>query len=355
MKVLMLGNDSSVKGGITSVIEQLMGYHWNEVGIDMNFIPTYIESGNVKKVLFFLNSYRKIEKEFQKNRPDIVHIHMSYKGSFTRKFYIHRLCKKYGIADVIHLHGSEFKKWYDRSSSYKKKQIRTLLQECSCFIVLGDKWNTIIKEIESKTKTIIVQNTVHIPEATVQWSDDFKILFMGVLIPRKGVADLLKAVEILKNSGKMRNTKLVIAGSGSEEETLKKLCKELKIEKYVEFTGWIAGEKKAEFYKTAQMLVLPSYNEGLPIAILEGISYGMPVVATDVGDVSSAVWNGENGYLVVPGDAEALAESLYNIYSNREVYNTMSERSRQIAEEKFSDEQYFKTFEKMYLEVGEQM
>jgi glycosyltransferase involved in cell wall biosynthesis len=81
----------------------------------------------------------------------------------------------------------------------------------------------------------------------------------------------------------------------------------------------------------------------------------MPVVATDVGDVSSAVWNGENGYLVVPGDAEALAESLYNIYSNREVYNTMSERSRQIAEEKFSDEQYFKTFEKMYLEVGEQM
>ena len=117
IKVLMIGNHQSVKGGITSVIQQLLSFDWDSVGVEMKFIPTYIEASGIKKIAYFIRAYMNIEKAMRTNKPDIVHIHMSYRGSFYRKYAIHKLCKKYGVPDVIHLHGSEFQKWYkDRKS-----------------------------------------------------------------------------------------------------------------------------------------------------------------------------------------------------------------------------------------------
>ena len=93
IKVLMIGNHQSVKGGITSVIQQLLSFDWDSVGVEMKFIPTYIEASGIKKIAYFIRAYMNIEKEMRRNKPDIVHIHMSYRGSFYRKYAIHKLCK----------------------------------------------------------------------------------------------------------------------------------------------------------------------------------------------------------------------------------------------------------------------
>ena len=348
MKVLMLGNDPTVKGGITSVISQLLAHNWNADGIEMKFIPTYVETNSVKKIFFFAKALTRIEKEFRTNKPDVVHMHMSYKGSFTRKYLLHRLCKKYNIPDIIHLHGSEFKKWYDEVDEKKKREIRTLLRESKAFIVLGEKWNKTIKEIEPTTKIVVVSNTVYIPDYTVGWKQPFTILFMGVLIKRKGVTDLIKAIDILKKENKLDNIRLKIAGSGEEEAGLKALCAQLGLDSYIDFTGWAAGETKEKLLRESQMLVLPSYNEGLPIAILEAISRGMPVVASDVGDISSAIKDGENGYLIKPGDVKDLATSIEKICTNRDTYSYMNKMSRELATNSFSDSSYFKMIRKLY-------
>lgn len=353
MKVLMLGNDPSVKGGITSVISQLLAHDWNSEGIDMKFIPTYVETNNVRKILFFAKALRRINKELKTNKPDVVHMHMSYKGSFTRKFFLHKLCKKNNIPDIIHLHGSEFKKWFDESDDKKKEQIQTLLKESAGFIVLGDKWNKAVKEIEPKTNTVVVSNTVHIPDYTVEWKQPFTVLFMGVLIKRKGVADLINAIYLLNKEDKLDNVRLVIAGSGAEEAELKAMCTQLGLDNYIEFAGWTAGEKKEKLFRESQMLVLPSYNEGLPIAILEAISCGMPVVATNVGDISSAVIDGENGYLIEPGDVLAIKQAIEKIVWDPEVFNKMVTASRQLAESGFSDEKYFSCINDLYKEIGD--
>lgn len=349
----MLGNDPSVKGGITSVISQLLAHDWNSEGIDMKFIPTYVETNNVRKILFFAKALRRINKELKTNKPDVVHMHMSYKGSFTRKFFLHKLCKKNNIPDIIHLHGSEFKKWFDESDDKKKEQIQTLLKESAGFIVLGDKWNKAVKEIEPKTNTVVVSNTVHIPDYTVEWKQPFTVLFMGVLIKRKGVADLINAIYLLNKENKLDNVRLVIAGSGAEEAELKAMCTQLGLDNYIEFAGWTAGEKKEKLFRESQMLVLPSYNEGLPIAILEAISCGMPVVATNVGDISSAVIDGENGYLIEPGDVLAIKQAIEKIVWDPEVFNKMVTASRQLAESGFSDEKYFSCINDLYKEIGD--
>lgn len=348
IKILMIGNDPSVKGGITSVITQLLEHDWSEENIDMKFIPTYIDTNNIKKVFFYLIAYQRIKKELKKNRPDIVHIHMSYKGSFIRKLVIHKLCKRYGVVDVIHLHGSEFKKWYDECNYIKRNRIKHFLREVNSFIVLGEKWNKIIKEIEPTTNTVVVSNTISIPEEKVEWREPIQVLFLGVLIKRKGVVDLLHAIKILKDSRMVKSVNFVIAGSGEEEEALKEECSRLGLDEIVKFVGWTVGEKKKKLLKESQILVLPSYNEGLPIAILEAISYGLPVVSTDVGDISSAVYNGKNGYLFNPGDVEKLSENLAMIINDEDTYRKFSIMSRRIAEKNFSDDKYFSIIESCY-------
>lgn len=93
--------------------------------------------------------------------------------------------------------------------------------------------------------------------------------------------------------------------------------------------------------KNSQILVLPSYNEGLPIAVLEGMSYGMPIIATNVGDMAEAVHDNVNGYLIEPGDITHLAECLLKML-DKERYLDFSKESKRIAKEKFSDESYFR-------------
>ncbi len=353
-KILMIGSDSSVKGGITSVISQLKNHDWNKENVKMKFIPSYIETNKIVMILFFGIAVIRIIFSILLFRPDIAYIHMSYKGSFMRKNFIHRICKLFRVKTIIHLHGSEFEKWYNSSDENKKQKIKKLIKECDRLLVLGEEWERRILTIEPATKTEIIKNTVKIPAETVKWNEEkFKVLFLGVLIKRKGVEDLLEAIKVLKDTDSIGKLFFVVAGTGEEEETLKKKADELGIAAYVDFVGWTSGEKKVKLFKECQAMVLPSYNEGLPVAVLEAISYGMPVVATDVGDMKAAVKNGYNGFLITPGDCESLADSLFKL-NDEDTFRKMSDNSITLANEEFSDEMYFIKLAKIFndLNVG---
>lgn len=351
MKVLMIGNHQNVKGGITSVISQILNYEWERDKIDMKFIPIYIEGGNFKKISFFIYAYVKIFFALLIYKPDVVHMHMSYRGSFHRKFYIHKLCKIFKKKDIIHLHGSEFKKWYEETTDKNKFNIRKLLRECDCMIVLGEEWERRIQLIEPRTNTKILRNTVKIPEEDIKWnSKPFQILYLGVLIKRKGVKDLLNAINILYNDYGVKDIRVVIAGSGEEEEELKEITEKLGLQDCVFFNGWTTGNEKIKLIKESQALVLPSYNEGMPIAILEAMSYGMPIIATQVGDIREQVLENENGYLISPGSVELLANRI-TLLLDKDKFTAFSKKSKEIAIEKFSDEIYFKNLNKLYLEI----
>lgn len=350
MKVLMVGNDHSVKGGITSVITQLLSHDWDQNDIQMDFIPTYVETGAVKKIVFFANAYLKIRKYIITDHPDVVHIHMSYKGSFVRANLLFKLCRRYSIPVIVHLHGSEFSKWYNSSNKRQKEKVRLFLRQVSVLIVLGNKWNAEIEKIEPQTKTVVVSNSVDIPKASVHWNDKkIQFLFLGVLIPRKGVFDLLNAAAKVKRISN-KPIKYVIAGTGVEEEKLKTQTDALGLDDTVKFAGWTTGKKKRKLIQESQVMVLPSYNEGLPISILEGISYGMPVIATNVGDINAAVHDGDNGFLVRCGDIDQLAEKIIEV-ADKDIFSKMSIESKFLAKEKFSEKHYFESIKEIYEEV----
>ena len=298
-----------------------------------------------------MNAYKKLKKLIKKNTFDVIHIHMSYKGSFYRKYYVTKLCKKNNKKVIIHLHGSEFKDFYNSGNEKRKKQIRELFTIADASIVLGEDWKKFISGIAPKANVIVINNAVALPNIQTRTiSDNRTFLFLGALIQRKGVVDLLEAVKQMKNRN-VSNFHVLIAGSGAEENQLKEYTEQNGLQSYVDFLGWITKEQKPSLLEKADVLLLPSYNEGLPIAILEAMSYALPIISTDVGSIAEAVQEDVNGFLIAPGDVNALTDAMVKLTVNTKLWKEESSMSRLICEKKFSEDVFFKEVERVYFDV----
>ena len=115
----------------------------------------------------------------------------------------------------------------------------------------------------------------------------------------------------------------------------------------IAYVGWIDGESKMEFLKNTMINVLPSYNEGLPMTILETMAYGIPNVSTKVAAIPEAV-NEENGVLIEAGDVNALADSILTLMSNKELRKEKSMKAYNDALEEFSLENHISHILKIY-------
>lgn len=347
IRILMCSSDRKEKGGMNSVIDQLMDHDWGD-NFQFSYLATHITGNPVKKTFFFANAYRKLKKLIKQDAFDIIHIHMSYKGSFYRKYYVAKLCKRYSKKVIIHLHGSEFKDFYNGGNAKRKKQIQELFSIADASIVLGKDWRNFILKIAPRANVIVINNAVSLPVFyNKEISKLRKFLFLGALIQRKGVIDLLQAVKQMKNQG-VSDFCLLIAGSGTEEQRLKEYAQTNGLQGCVEFLGWITKEQKPELLKKADVLVLPSYNEGLPIAILEAMSYGLPIISTDVGSIAEAVKENENGFLIKPGDVDSLAHAMIQLTNNSNLWKQESNTSKKICEKNFSENVFFEAVEKVY-------
>ncbi|HAT4180133.1 TPA: glycosyltransferase family 4 protein [Clostridium perfringens] len=354
IRVLMCSSDRNEKGGINSVIDQLMNHKWNKE-LQVSYLATH-KSGNViQKILFFLKSYITLFFLIKKDEFDVIHIHMSYKGSFFRKYMVASLCKKYDKKIIIHLHGSEFKKFFYSGSNKLKRKIIELFTIADYTIALGEEWKDFIMSIAPKANVIVINNSVKIPVEFKQEKNEITtFLFLGALIKRKGVIDLLNAAKRILDLG-YDNFKILVAGSGVEENDLRSFCEKNGLINKVDFLGWINNDEKEVLLKKSDILVLPSYNEGLPIAILEAMSYGLPIISTNVGSIDEAVINNVNGFLFEPGNIELLKNYFLDFIVNDKKWYEFSEASRKIAKNKFADTKFFYNIEKLYFELQEKV
>lgn len=352
IKILMCGNHKSNKGGMTTVISQILDHDWSEDNIIIKFIPTYYSGKKFLTICYFIYAYIRVLFSYLLFKPNVFYTHMSVRGSFTRTKALHRLSKYFNVPDIVHLHGSEFKDWYNSESASKQEDIKALIEECSSFIVLGKKWKEFVTAIAPKAKVIQVHNCIKIPDATIEQNSRFQFLYLGVLIQRKGVIDLLEAINNLYNQNKIDNCTFAIGGTGPEEETLKKYVEDNKLANIVRFHGWVTGLQKETLLQESSALILPSYNEGLPVSILEAMSYGLPIISTRVGDIEDAVDDTVNGYLFEPGDVNALANAICNV-KDPEKWMQLSTASRKKAETEFNIVQFYAELKKAWIGVIE--
>ena len=121
----------------------------------------------------------------------------------------------------------------------------------------------------------------------------------------------------------MPDARLIIAGSGEEDASLKNLTKRLGLEQYVEFKGRVSDEDKVALLQRALVLVNPSFMEGWGITTIEANACGTPVIASDVPGLRDSVRDGETGYLVPRGDVDAFSDKIIKIISDKKLREKM--------------------------------
>jgi glycosyltransferase involved in cell wall biosynthesis len=105
----------------------------------------------------------------------------------------------------------------------------------------------------------------------------------------------------------------------------------------VEFVGWVGGEKKTHLLQQCDVLILPSYNEGLPISILEGMSYRMPIISTPVGGIPEIITTNVNGVLVTPGNCDEIFAAIMRYISDRSLIATEGQKSAEMVGEYYPE------------------
>jgi glycosyltransferase involved in cell wall biosynthesis len=161
-----------------------------------------------------------------------------------------------------------------------------------------------------------------------------QLVYIGRLAREKGLYEALQGVRLAHELGV--DARLVVAGGGPEEARLKRYAHALGISTRVTFTGPVFGVDKVRLLEGAHAMVLASYSEGLPYALLESMAAGVPVIATPVGAIPDVMTDGTHGFLVPPRDGKAIAEALAVIAGDRERLSWMSRACRRRIRAAFS-------------------
>jgi len=172
-----------------------------------------------------------------------------------------------------------------------------------------------------------------------------KLLFVGKLRPVKGLDLLLKALSLLNTSLK-KEMKLYIVGSGEYEEIYKSLARKLKVDRSVEFLGRLSLRECYALYKSCDLQIMPSRLEGFPMALLEALGSGIPIIATRVGGIPEIIKNNRNG-LIVGLDPAEIAQKIEFLFDHPEIREQIS-RNNMIDAKRYSWDKITQKFLDLY-------
>lgn len=347
--ILQVGPSLKDKGGMVTVMQSIIN---STIAKKYNIIhiSTYIYG---KKFSLFFTSILKIIFYKIIYRVELVHIHMASYGSFYRKSIIISICKILHLKVVLHCHGACFEKFYTSVKQSKKEYIKKTFAKAEKVIVLSESWKEFFKTIVDENKIIVMYNSVNVPNE--QNKNNLNTiptgLFLGRIGERKGAYDLIDVVKKLTNEG--IKLKILMAGDG-EIDKAKEVVKKDNLEDNIEILGWIDNDKRREYLKTSDFYILPSYDEGMPMSVLEAMSYSLPVITTDVGGIPEMIQNEENGILVKPGDNEAIEKAIKKILENDNLRGKVSENAYKTILNKFNFEKYEEGLENLYKQIKQE-
>lgn len=337
---------TAIGGGMFRVGEYLLQAQKTELPHEAAELRA-LETRGADSALFSLwvltTALAKIVRGRMSGRLAGVHVNMAERLSIVRKGAVIALSRALGIPVVLHLHAAELHHSYLRMPGPLQSMTRWVFSLPASCVVLGSAAQRfVIDEMGVPSSRVqIVFNGVPAPTVSRRLSRENtvkRLLFVGNLSERKGVTDLLKALS--RPGFEDLSFELVLAGDGDISGYQAK-ANALGLEQKVRFAGWVGQGEVASLMAQADLLILPSYDEGLPLVILEALGNGVAVVCTPVGEIPSVLEDGVTACLVEPGDVNGLAASLQNLLRHPELINTLEKNGKALYQQKFSLSQFF--------------
>lgn len=309
-----------------------------------------IEVDGIADKSFDWKAIQKLNKIIKKENPDVVHTHGTITG---------RICGRMCGKKVVYTRHSVFpvspriQKGLGRMVN---KYANEFLADDIIAVAEAAKQNLTDGGIAPKKIKVILNGVEQVERATPEQiaqtkqkygitEKDFVIGILARLNVVKGHKYLIEAAEMLKKE--QRAVKILIAGTGEMEQELKELVKQKNLEDTVVFVGFISDVKP--FLSVLDLQVNVSYGtEATSLALLEGMSLGIPAVVSNYGGNPGVITHGENGYLFESQNSADFVKYLKKIMDEKEVYQYMQNKSKEIFLKKFTAKTYARNIEKVY-------
>jgi phosphatidyl-myo-inositol dimannoside synthase len=241
-----------------------------------------------------------------------------------------------GLPYVVSLQGPDvpgFEARYNSLYPFLKPVLRRVWRRAAVVTAISKKHQLLALRTMPSLSIPIVYNGVDAATfypRTTRTTAEINILCVGRLIERKSQHHLLRAFARLRASSR-RPVRLTLAGTGDEEDSLRRLAAELSLNGDAAFLGLVPHDSMPDVYRGADIFVLPSHSEGMSIALLEALASGLPVVVTNTGGTAELVQESTNGIIVPWADVSALAEALKRLVEDEDTRLRMGLESRRIA------------------------
>jgi glycosyltransferase involved in cell wall biosynthesis len=348
-RVVMLGPSLQEQGGMGAVSNLIIESAIPE--IKFQHISTWYSNRmtKLKSLGVFCFAIGKLSLLLLLQKVDLLHLHLSERGSAWRNSVLVLIALLFNKPMILHAHGAEFHTFHAQLKPPLQKFLNWILQKTTYLIVLSESWRKFyISHCQiPEHKVVVLHNPVDFPQnlPTKNQDEQFKLLFLGKINQRKGIYDLLQAIALIK-AELSHKIKLIIAGSGEIDETLH-LAQQLGIRDQIDFYGWVNREQRNQLLAQADLFLLPSYNEGLPMALLEAMSWALPVITTPVGGIGEVIIHSETGWLVEPGDNQQIKTAIESLLENLDLREKISQSARNKVAA-FSIQKYRISLSKLY-------
>ncbi len=341
IRVLMVGPDRGVHGGISAMVNT-----YYEAGlqdrVELKYIGTMREGSKAGKLIVAVLAYFRFL--FSLKDSDIVHVNASSDNSFLRKAFFVRAAKRHGKKIVFHQHGGDFKNYFENQiSDRRRKYIRDVLDMADVMLVLTQSWKDYFGTLTDSGKIVVMPNAIitrefetgdHLSDRSLMKAHDTsKVLFLGRICRDKGMTELLEAIDRIHE--KKPEVVLYLGGIFEDADYVQEVEKR---SVYIKYLGWVGGREKKKILDECGILVLPSYYEGLPVTVIEGMLHGCCVIASDVGGIPDIVEDGKDGVLIKAKDSVDLERALLRVMTKEIDVDMLVRNGRAKVLEKYSAE-----------------
>jgi glycosyltransferase involved in cell wall biosynthesis len=320
----------------------------------------HVDQPDLHDVFLFIRQWFTLLWKLLREQPHIVYLPISQTTlGVVRDSLLIWPAFLFGARIVLHLHGGNFRRWYEGRDGLLRFYVRLLLKATTRVVVLGASLKPLFSGLIPESRISVVPNGIEWGKARSGSGKSarkkrFRILYLGTLNRLKGVLVLLSAVPRTLN--RRRDVEFVFAGGWShpnDRREAEALLSQIGAGDHVFFTGPLEGEAKEDLFASADLFVFPGVQqEGQPLVVIEAMAAGLPILFTDRGCLRETVITEENGREVRINDPEDLAEQIVRMLEHPEVMRKMGQRSRARYEANYTAKIFLQRMVVLFLKVG---
>ncbi|UCV09831.1 glycosyltransferase family 4 protein [Dechloromonas denitrificans] len=323
--VVMIGPCPDAKGGMSSVIAVYRAHGLFSEG-DCRYLITATEGNTWHKLWVATSAFGLFVKLLALGRVSVLHAHVASGVSFWRKSLFIGLAYLFGCPVIFQLHGAEFRTFVaQRLTGWRKNLAFKLMRESSLVFVLSRDAEELLRTNVGLSRIELFPNPIATPKC-VNRARTNDVVFLGQIGNRKGAFDLIKSFSDVHK--KIPSSRLILAGNG-EIQKAKELVSELNLGHSVIFSGWVNEEQRTKLLSEAGVFVLPSYNEQMPMSVLEAMASEVPIIASTVAAIPDMLEHGKCGVLIPPGNIQALGEAIAELLADPKRASDLAKRAHQ--------------------------